>query len=407
MQFKDLAKETYWALSANKTRSFLTMLGIIIGIASVIAMVSVGQGTQGSIESSIESAGSNLIIVYPGAQRGVGMQVSGGRGNAQTLTMDDADAIETQVDSVAGVAPVVTRRYQVVAVGTNTNTQVIGTVPEYSDVRSTQIETGNFITEQSLESASRIAVLGATTKEDLFGTDVDPIGEKIRINQIEFKIVGVMEAKGGSGMSSTDDAIYIPLTTAQRYLSGDTYVSTIYISSVDQNSMQSVQDQTTSLLLERHNITDAASADFSVSNQNDIVETASTITDTFTVLLACIAGISLVVGGIGIMNMMLTTVTERTREIGLRKAIGAKRKDIVFQFLFESIALTFFGGIAGVALGWIASLLIATFAGISTEITVSSVALSVGVSTIIGVAFGYYPAYRAARLNPIEALRYE
>jgi len=407
MIISDLFQETFAAITVNKVRSGLTILGIVIGIGSVIAMISIGQGAQGTIEANIESIGSNLIMVMPGFQRMVGSQVSAGRGSAQTLSQEDADAIQNEVTPVKAVAPDVSRRYQVTAKGKNTNTQVIGTVPAYTDVRNIQIDIGSFITEQNIRSLSRVAVLGPTTRDDLFGEGANPIGQTIRINRIDFKVIGVTESKGGTGFGSQDDMIFVPLSVAQRFLVGDNYVSTINIQVVDQSSMAAVQQEVITLLLQRHNITNPQLADFQVMNQADIVATASSITNTFTVLLAAIAGISLVVGGIGIMNMMLTTVTERTREIGLRKAIGAKKKDISTQFLTESVMLTFFSGILGVILGWVLSLIISKFGSINTSISLFSILLAFGVSAAIGIIFGYYPARRAASLNPIEALRYE
>ncbi|MFA6424466.1 MAG: ABC transporter permease [Candidatus Magasanikbacteria bacterium] len=407
MKAIDVFEEIYWSLSANKVRSFLTILGIVIGIGSVISMVAIGQGAKSNIEDSIASAGSNLIIISPGAQRGVGMNVSAGRGSAQTLLQTDADEISKSVSLIKSVAPELSRRYQVTAKGKNTNTQVIGTVPAYMDVRKVEISNGNFISASQVSSFDKVAVIGPTTRDDLFGVDFQAIGQAIKINGIQFKIVGITTAKGGSGFSSPDTNIYIPLSTAQRYLAGDKYLSTISVEATDQDSMAAVQDQITSLLLMRHKISDPLQADFTVMNQADIVATASSITDTFTMLLAAIAGISLLVGGIGIMNMMLTTVTERTREIGLRKAIGADRRDISAQFLLEAVTLTFAGGIFGVMLGWVLAKLIAQFSGLTTQISFSSVLLAFGVSALIGIVFGYYPASRAAKLNPIEALRYE
>lgn len=407
MIFSDLLQETYSAISMNKARSGLTILGIIIGIGSVVAMISIGQGAQGAIQSSIESIGSNLIMVMPGFQTGAGSQVRSGRGSAQTLTQEDADAISEQVSFVGAVAPEISSRYQITAKGTNTNTSVIGTVASYSQVRNVEIESGSFISDQHVRSLSKVAVLGPTTRDDLFGENSNPVGQKIRINRIDFTVIGVTQAKGGTGFGSQDDMILIPLSTAQRFLSGNDYLSTISIQAQDSDYMASVQQQVTNLLLVQHNISDPQMADFSVMNQADIVETASSVTGTFTMLLAAIAGISLVVGGIGIMNMMLTTVTERTREIGLRKAIGAKNKDISFQFLTEATMLTFIGGVVGVIFGWLISLLIAKFGDITTSVSMFSVVLAFGVSAAIGICFGYYPARRAASLKPIEALRYE
>ncbi len=407
MRITDLIEEIYWGLSANKVRSSLTMLGIMIGIASVIAMVAVGQGTKSSIQSSIESAGANLIIVIPGSQRGAGLTVSQGRGTAQTLTQSDADEIKKQATLAKAVAPELTRRYQITTKGHDTNTQVIGTVGDYPVVRNVQVENGVFIQDRNVQSADKVAVLGPTTRDDLFGVDGNAIGQFIRINNIEFKIVGVTKSKGGSGFNNPDDAVYIPLTTAQRYLAGDTYVSTISVSASDQSTMTPLQSQVTTILLGTHKISNAAAADFSVVNQADIVATASSVAGTFTTLLASIAAISLLVGGIGIMNMMLTTVTERTREIGLRQAIGAEETDISRQFLFEAVTLTVIGGVVGIILGWLATLAITKFTGTLCEITSTSVLLAFGVSGGIGIVFGYYPARRAAHLNPIEALRFE
>lgn len=407
MSINDIFQETFSAITVNKARSGLTILGIVIGIGSVIAMVSIGQGTQSSIEASIQSIGSNLVMVMPGFQRGVGTQVSSGRGSAQTLTQADADAIQKEITLAKVVAPEVSRRYQVTAKGENTNTQVVGTVAAYPEVRNVQIDTGVFISDQNVLNLSKVAVLGPTTRDDLFGASTDPVGQTIRINRIDFKVIGVTKSKGGTGFGNQDDVIYVPISTVQRFLAGDTYVTTISVEAANQNDMATIQQQISDLLLQRHNISNPQLADFQILNQEDIVQTASTVTNTFTILLASIAGISLIVGGIGIMNMMLTTVTERTREIGLRKAIGAKKKDVSLQFLTEAVMLTFLGGVLGVILGWIISLGVSQFAGITTKVSLSAVILAFGVSAAIGIIFGYYPARRAASLNPIEALRYE
>ena len=407
MNYFDVLQETFVALLSNKARSSLTILGIVIGISSVIAMVSIGQGAQGSIQSSIQSIGSNLIMVMPGAQRGPGIQVSTGRGSAKSLTSADADAIVQELGNVKAVAAEVSGRYQVTAKGKNTNTSITGTVPSYLEVRNIQLDQGAFVSDQNIKSLSKVAVIGPTTRDDLFGENVNPVGQSIRIKGMEFKIIGVTKAKGGSGFGSQDDMIFVPLTSAQRFLSGDEYVSTISVQATNSEIMTTLQQEITTLLLDRHNITDSTQADFSTLNQADIVATASSVTSTFTILLAAVAGISLVVGGIGIMNMMLTTVTERTREIGLRKAIGAKKRDISIQFLTEAVMLTFSGGLIGVVLGWLISFGITYFGILQTSVTVSSVLLAFGVSAAIGIIFGYYPARRAASLNPIEALRYE
>lgn len=407
MKISDIFEETYTALLSNKARTSLTILGIVIGIASVIAMVSIGAGAQGTIESSIQSIGSNLITVMPGAQGGLGQQVSSGRGSARTLTEADAKAIIEEVDNVNAVSPELSGRYQVTAKGTNTNTSVVGVGDSYPAIRNLEVEEGTFITSQNLKNYSKVAVIGPTVRDDLFGEGASAVGKAVRIKNVQFTVIGVTKSKGGSGFSNPDDMIFVPLTSAQRFLSGDTYVSSIAVQASDSKSMTQVQNDLTVVLLDRHKISDPQLADFSTLNQADILATASSVTDTFTILLGSVAGISLVVGGIGIMNMMLTTVTERTREIGLRKAIGAKAKDINLQFLSEAVMLTFAGGLIGVALGWLVSFGVTYFGVLQTKVTIQSVLLAFGISAGIGIIFGYYPAQRAAKLNPIEALRYE
>ncbi len=408
MKTNDIIHETYTALSANKVRSGLTILGIVIGIASVIAMVSIGAGASQSISSSIKSLGSNLIQVTPGAQRTQGFGASGGRGNAKTLTNADAAAIASQVTNIEAVDSEVSGRYQVTAKGTNTNTTVMGVTSKYPQIRNVEIAEGSFITDAQNDTGAKVAVLGPTVRDDLFGADAEGIvGQRIRISGAEFKVIGITVAKGGTGFQNQDDMLFIPVTTSQRYLSGNQYLSTIAIQASNQDVMTHVQNDVTALLLSRHNISDATQADFSVLNQNDILSTASSITSTLTYLLAAIGCISLVVGGIGIMNMMLTAVTERTREIGLRKAIGAKRADISAQFLAEAVALTLVGGVIGITLGWGIAYLVNMTGAVKTSVSLASVLLALGVSALTGIIFGYYPARRAASLNPIEALRYE
>ena len=408
MRYIDTFEETYAALSANKTRSSLTILGIVIGIGSVIALVSIGQGAQSSISSSIQSLGSNLLIVTPGAQRGAGgFGVSAGRGGARTLTADDAESISA-LDGVAALASEISGRYQVTAKGTNTNTTVNGVTASYAGIRNVAVLEGDFISDTQNQSYAKVAVLGPTTRDDLFGADAaDVIGQTIRIKGIEFKVIGITVAKGGTGFSNADDIIYIPMTSAGRYLAGNQYLTTIDIQASDASAMTTIQADITTLLLARHKIADPAAADFSVINQADILSSASSITTTLTYLLGAIAGISLLVGGIGIMNMMLTTVTERTKEIGLRKAIGAKNADISFQFLAEAVALTVIGGVLGIALGASISYVVNATGLVTTTVSWSAVALAFGVSAVIGIAFGYYPARKASQMNPIEALRYE
>ncbi len=408
MTTKDILHETFSALTANKVRTSLTMLGIVIGISSVIILVSIGQGAQASIQSSIQSIGSNLIMVSPGASRSFGYGASTGRGSAKTLTMKDVEAIASEIQNIQAVSPEISGRYQVTAKGTNTNTSVTGVEAAYASVHNVNVDDGSFIDDQALQSRSKVAVIGPTTATDLFGEGVEAVGMTIRINGQEFKVVGVTRSKGSGGFNNQDDAIYVPLTTAQLFLLGDsTYVTSLSLSASDSTVMTQVQDDITALLLERHRISVAANADFNVLNQADIVSAASGVTSTFTLLLGAVAGISLVVGGIGIMNMMLTTVTERTREIGLRKAIGAKSRDINIQFLTEAVALTVLGGAIGVSIGWLVAYGITYFGILQASISMSSVLLAFGVSAAIGIVFGYYPARRASRLNPIEALRYE
>ena len=409
MSLSDLFKEVLFSLTANKVRSGLTILGIVVGIASVILMVSIGQGSQKSITSSITSSGANLITVYPGASSGGGFGGGprGAGGSAQTLTMADATALEG-VTGVKSVAPEITRNFQVIAGSKNTNTRIVGTTANDATVRSITTSTGTFISEQDVKSTAAVAVLGPTTATDLFGEGVDVIGKTVRINGIPFRVIGTTASKGGSGFGNQDDVIYVPITTAQRQLAGNTqYVSTIYVEAETSGQMTEVKDGITTLLLSRHHISDSTQADFSTLSQADILSTASTVTGTFTLLLAAIAGISLVVGGIGIMNMMLTTVTERMREIGLRKALGARRSDISTQFLAEAVALTVIGGIVGIIIGWGGSLLVTAVFSIATDVSWMAVVIAVAVCTGIGIVFGYYPAYRAARLDPIESLRYQ
>lgn len=406
MLFSDLMEETFFSMKSNKSRASLTILGIVIGIGSVIAMISVGQGVSAGITSQIESLGTNLLVVSPGQQKSTSV-VRGGMGSATTLTQDDSDAIAARIIDITAVAPTVSSRKQVTAKGTNTNTSIYGIDTKYFSVKNTSVELGTEITEAQLKSKSKVAILGPTTRDDLFGEDVDPVGQKIRINSQEYTVIGVTVAKGGTGMGSSDDLIYIPLTTAQQYLTGNNKLSTINVQVTDADMMTYVEEEISALLLARHNIADAASADFSIMNQADMLDTMSSVSDTLTLLLGAIAGISLLVGGIGIMNMMLTTVTERTREIGLRKSLGASKSDISNQFLAESVVLTFIGGIIGIVLGWVAAWMITTLSSTTTVVTSWSIFLAVGISALIGIVFGYYPAHRAAKLDPIEALRYQ
>lgn len=404
MTLRDILSETTSNLFGNKVRSGLTMLGIVIGICSVIVLVGVGQGATSSVTSSISSLGTNLLQISAGAARNSG-PVSGGFGSATTLTEKDAAALKEQMTYASAVAVELTRRYQVTYGGNNTNTQVIGTQSTYLGIRNVTIDSGSFITDQQETSYAKVAVLGPTLRDTLFGEGVDPIGQTIKINKIQFKVIGVTLSKGGT--SNADESIYIPLTSAQRFLAGKTTISTIDVQAKDEASVGLEKQEITDILLTRHNISDASSADFTVVSQADLVSSLSSVSNTLKLLLGSIAGISLLVGGIGIMNMMLTTVTERTREIGLRKAIGAKKRDISVQFLIEATMMTFISGIVGVALGWGIAALLTKLGVVTVAVTWASVVLAFGVAAFVGIVFGFYPARRAAGLKPIEALKYE
>ncbi len=402
----DLFSETITALSGNKIRSSLTMLGIVIGIASVIALVAIGNGAKASITSSIDSLGSNLLTVRPGAVSTSGVRSS--VGSAQTLTLADATAISAQVANVSGVAAEDARGFQITAPGTNINATVDGTQPTYPTIHNLTIAQGSFFSQEQVVTEAQVAILGAAVNDTLFGSDTtNSLGQTVRINGSLYTVIGITQASGGTGFGSTDDEVFVPISTAQQYLTGAQYITSIGVQAATSNATTQVENDITTLLLQRHGISDPANADFSVINQATILSTVSTITGTFTVFLGAIAGISLLVGGIGIMNMMLTSVTERTKEIGLRKAIGASEGDISNQFLMESVMLTLIGGVVGIALGWIVSFVVALTGVITPVVSLSSVLLAFGVSGLIGVGFGWYPARRAAKMNPIDALRYE
>ncbi|MGI5826236.1 MAG: ABC transporter permease [Patescibacteria group bacterium] len=407
MELTEIITESFVTLTVNKMRTGLAVLGIIIGIGSVIALISLGQSTQKTIQDQIQSLGSNLLTVQPGAISQGGVRgVMGGR---TTLTLEDAQAIENsaEITVVKSVSPELTQRSQVITSGSNTNTQIVGVTPVYAQVHKIEIGTGSFITQRDVDAITKVAVLGPQVVTDLFGEGANPIGKTIRINSQTLTIVGVTASKGGSGLMNQDDVIYVPLSTAQKQLFGQNYLSSIAIEAVSDKVMTQAQDEVGYFLLARHKLSDPAEADFMIMSQQDIINTASAMTGTFTSLLSGIAAISLLVGGIGIMNIMLVTVTERTREIGLRKALGAKKKDIITQFLTESIILTFAGGALGVVLGTIASFVISRLISTGFVISPSSIFLAFAVSAGIGILFGWYPARKASNMQPIEALRYE
>jgi len=383
------------------------VLGIVIGIGSVIIMVAIGKAAQTSIEQNIQAMGSNLLMVRPGVQRSPGSEVRGASGSAQSLTLSDVESVKKELENIQAVAPEVSvGRKQITALGKNTNTSVTGVTEEYASVRNITVASGSFITADQERSLAKVAFVGPDVAVELFGENSNVVGKKIRIGTVDFSVIGIATVRGSTGFGSSDDFVLIPLSTSQQFFVGDKYLSSLNIKMKSNVDMTASALALTDVLRTAHKLDKKEEADFNVRNQADIVSTASSVTSTFTTLLGAVASISLLVGGIGIMNMMLTTVTERTREIGLRKAIGAKRRDIQIQFLCESIFLTFLGGGLGILLGFIAISLLNTF-GIGATLSLSSVFVAFIVSTVIGILFGYYPAARAARMNPIEALRYE
>jgi putative ABC transport system permease protein len=426
MKLYDSFRSALQSLVVNKLRSALTMLGVIIGVAAVIAMVSVGNGASQSVQNTILNLGSNLVTVSPSFGSDQGLRGAGVQ--AQNLTVDDMHSIQDQLGSsiAAAEAEQQAGRWQVTAAGQNWNTSVTGVTEDYPIVRDWSLESGEFFTTSDLNVSAQVAVLGTTTAQNLFG-DADAVGQTIQLRQafggggqgggqqrariLSFRVVGVLASKGSTFGLIRDDQILVPLSTAQHVLTGRlNQVTQIAIKATSSETMDTTTSDVTNILLQRHKISDPASADFTVTNQNDTLAALSSVTGTFTLLLGAIGGISLLVGGIGIMNIMLVSVNERTREIGIRKAVGARRGDILNQFLIEAIALTGLGGVIGILLGWAITVVVHQIpqaASLPLLITSGTVIIAVGVSVAIGVVFGLYPAMRAARLHPIQALRYE
>ncbi|MBP8256982.1 MAG: ABC transporter permease [Opitutaceae bacterium] len=390
------------ALRRNKLRSILTALGIIIGVGAVIATVSIGNGAKNQVESQIASLGQNVITVFPGSTNTGGTR--GGFGAASTLTIEDAEAIEREILGVVAVSAEVRDRQQVLANGLNWNTTVMGESPGYLSVRAWDLAEGNMFTDADMRSTSKVAIIGQTVATELY-PDIDPVGQTIRIRNLPFKILGVMKPKGFSFFGSDqDDVVIVPTTSAMRRVARRQYLSSILIQAQSAEMMPRIQQEVTDLLQQRRGDREA---DFNVRNQLELAEAATATSQTMTVLLGSIAGVSLIVGGIGIMNIMLVSVTERTREIGIRLAIGAHDKDVRIQFLIEAMILSMLGGIFGVLIGIGASQVVSSQTGMPVLISTASVTGAVAFSAFVGIVFGFYPAHKAAKLDPIDALRFE
>jgi len=392
------------AIARNKLRSSLTALGIVIGVACVIAMIAIGNGASSSIQSTISSLGTNFIMIFPGTSTQSGARMFTGSSN---LTPEDAIAIREEIPTVAYSSAGVRTAGQIVAGELNWGTSIYGVDTDWPFIRAWAVKDGQFFTDAEVKASSKVAVLGSTVAENLFG-EVSPVGEIVRIKNVPFRVVGVLESKGGSMMGQDqDDQVIVPYTTAMKRLMGTPRISLIYVSAISQDRVQDAMDQITTLLRQRHRIGPGQDDDFMMRSQDEIASSAAQMSKTMSALLGSVAAISLLVGGIGIMNIMLVSVTERTREIGIRLAVGAKGRHVLMQFLFEAITLSVVGGALGVALGVGASRLVSRFAGWPVDVTASSVGLAFGFAAAIGIFFGFYPARKASKLDPIDALRYE
>lgn len=405
MKWSDFIQVALASIMKNKMRSLLTILGIIIGVAAVIVMVAIGQGAQAQIQNQISSLGSNLIIVFPGSTRQGG--VSMGMGSNTRLTLDDVDKLTKESTLLAGVSPVIRAGGQVIGGSGNWNTSTYGVSTDYLDIRQWPLSTGEFFTAADVRSMNKVCVIGKTVAQNLF-PDGDPVGQEIRIRNVPFKIIGVLSEKGQGAMGNDqDDVILAPYTTVQNRLSGFRNIQQILCSAVSENSMTEAQQEIETLMRESHKIAPGDDDDFTVRNQTDIASTAQETTKVLTLLLASIASVSMIVGGIGIMNIMLVSVTERTREIGIRRAIGAKGRDILTQFLFEAVVLSMTGGVIGVVFGFLAAKTVSYFSGWNTVIVPYTIFISFGFAGFVGVFFGFYPARKASALVIIDALRYD
>lgn len=405
LQLKNLLKTAFKSILKNRMRSLLTSLGIIIGVSAVIVMVAIGEGSQQRIEKGIESLGTNLIVVFPGASRSGG--ISRGAGSFNRFTFDDVDKLQKEATLLSGISPVVRTGGQVIGGGGNWSTSVFGVSPAYFTIRNWQVEYGDFFTDRDVRANKKVALLGKTVAEQLFPGQ-DPTGQNIRIRNTPFVVIGVLKAKGQSGMGvDQDDVILAPSTTVFYRLKGGRWVDMINASAASPGQIKAAQEQMRAILRESHRLNPGDDDDFTISNQAEISEAASETSRVLTLLLGSIAGVSLIVGGIGIMNIMLVSVTERTREIGIRLSVGARSIDVLAQFLTEAVALSLAGGIIGILLSFAISIGLNKFTELTTVIHPDIIAISALFSGAVGIFFGFYPARKAAALNPIDALRYE